>query len=165
MSVSYESEHQEQIQEEEHLFDSAFLAPSRGCFSIPIIGSEIWRHCQDQDKHRLTSNLGAQFPHEDLCVISTSYQQPKHTIDQETSGLPHSLIKMADTKPRIDLIPWDFDSEQHQQRMYLQRLACGWRSDEIQKWVELGRAGKKTLYWIVGYDFHLRKGARPLLCC
>lgn len=33
--------------------------------------------------------------------------------------------------------------------MYLQRLACGWRSEEIQKWVELGRAGQKTLYWIV----------------
>lgn len=33
--------------------------------------------------------------------------------------------------------------------MYLQRLACGWRSDEIQKWVGLGRAGRKTLYWIV----------------
>lgn len=56
---------------------------------------------------------------------------------------------MADNKPRIDLIPWDFPSEEHQQRMYLQRLACGWRSDEIQKWVELGKAGQKTLYWIV----------------
>lgn len=37
--------------------------------------------------------------------------------------------------------------------MYLQRLACGWRSDEIQKWVELGRAGQKTLYWIVSVLF------------
>ncbi|KAL1864201.1 hypothetical protein Daus18300_007798 [Diaporthe australafricana] len=56
---------------------------------------------------------------------------------------------MAGIKSRIDLIPWDFTSEEHQQRMYLQRLACGWRSEEIQKWVELGRAGNKTLYWIV----------------
>ncbi|KAI3402098.1 hypothetical protein diail_27 [Diaporthe ilicicola] len=52
-------------------------------------------------------------------------------------------------RSRIDLVPWDFTSEEHQQRMYLQRLACGWRSDEIQRWVELGRAGDKTLYWIV----------------
>lgn len=66
---------------------------------------------------------------------------------------------MADTKPRIDLIPWDFNSEEHQQRMYLQRLACGWRSDEIQKWAELGRAGKKTLYWIVSSITQSRKGA------
>ncbi|POS81129.1 hypothetical protein DHEL01_v200496 [Diaporthe helianthi] len=56
---------------------------------------------------------------------------------------------MADTKPRVDLIPWDFDSEEHQQRMYLQRVACGWRSDEVQRWVELGKAGQKTLYWIL----------------
>lgn len=56
---------------------------------------------------------------------------------------------MANMEPRIDLIPWDFTSEEHQTRMYLQRLACGWRSDEIQQWVELGRDGAKTLYWIV----------------
>ncbi|KAG8166571.1 hypothetical protein KVR01_002260 [Diaporthe batatas] len=56
---------------------------------------------------------------------------------------------MADKKTRIDLIPWDFSSEEHQQRMYLQRVACGWRSDEIQRWVELGKAGQKTLYWVL----------------
>lgn len=56
---------------------------------------------------------------------------------------------MAHTKPRVHLIPWDFNSEEHQQRMYLQRVACGWRSDEIQRWVELGKSGQKTLYWIV----------------
>lgn len=74
---------------------------------------------------------------------------------------------MADTKPRIDLIPWDFNSEEHQQRMYLQRLACGWRSDEIQKWTELGKAGKKTLYWIVSSIAQSWKGADSdsLHCC
>ncbi|KAK2613707.1 hypothetical protein N8I77_000599 [Diaporthe amygdali] len=56
---------------------------------------------------------------------------------------------MAGVQSRVELIPWDFTSEEHQQRMYLQRLACGWRSDEIQKWVDLGRAGNKTLYWIM----------------
>lgn len=56
---------------------------------------------------------------------------------------------MADKKTRIDLVPWDFISEEHQQRMYLQRVACGWRSDEVQRWVELGKAGQKTLYWVV----------------
>ncbi|ROW14594.1 hypothetical protein VPNG_03282 [Cytospora leucostoma] len=56
---------------------------------------------------------------------------------------------MGDRKPRVELVPWDFDSQEHQERMYLQRLACGWRSEEVQKWVELGRAATKTLYWIV----------------
>lgn len=70
---------------------------------------------------------------------------------------------MADKKPRIDLIPWDFNSEEHQQRMYLQRLACGWRSDEIQKWVELGRAGQKTLYWIVSGILPSEKVQTPVL--
>ncbi|KAK7748607.1 hypothetical protein SLS53_000627 [Cytospora paraplurivora] len=59
---------------------------------------------------------------------------------------------MSDRKPRVELVPWDFDSQEHQERMYLQRLACGWRSEEVQKWAELGRAATKTLYWIVLRD-------------
>lgn len=94
------------------------------------------------------------------CVIIASHQNSKRTSGRREN--PVALIPwapMADTKPRIDLIPWDFNSEEHQQRMYLQRLACGWRSDEIQKWAELGRAGKKTLYWIVSSITQSRKGA------
>lgn len=57
---------------------------------------------------------------------------------------------MTDRTPRVDLIPWDYDSDEHIERMYQQRLACGWRSDEVrEKWVGLGRAGRKTLYWVV----------------
>lgn len=56
---------------------------------------------------------------------------------------------MGDREPRVELVPWDFDSQEHQERMYLQRLACGWRSEEVQGWAELGRATTKTLYWIV----------------
>lgn len=57
---------------------------------------------------------------------------------------------MTDRTPRVDLIPWDYDSDKHVERMYQQRLACGWRSDEVrEKWVGLGRAGRKTLYWVV----------------
>lgn len=69
------------------------------------------------------------------------------------------LDSMAGVQSRVELIPWDFTSEEHQQRMYLQRLACGWRSDEIQKWVDLGRAGNKTLYWIVSSAASSRKCA------
>lgn len=58
---------------------------------------------------------------------------------------------MDGRNPRVELVPWDFDSEEHQARMYLQRLACGWRSEEVQRWAEQGRAATKTLYWIVCY--------------
>lgn len=57
---------------------------------------------------------------------------------------------MSVREPRIDLVPWDYDSPAHVERMYIQRLACGWRSEEVHtKWVELSRAKKKTLYWVV----------------
>lgn len=56
---------------------------------------------------------------------------------------------MSGRNPRVELVPWDFDSEEHRARMHLQRLACGWRSEEVQKWAEQGRAATKTLYWIV----------------
>lgn len=56
---------------------------------------------------------------------------------------------MAGTEPKVELVPWDFDSEEHRARMYQQRLACGWRSEEVEEWADQGRAGRTTLYWIV----------------
>lgn len=49
----------------------------------------------------------------------------------------------------LDLIPWDFTSEEHTQRAYLQRVSCGWRWDEVQDWVENCKAGKMMVYWLV----------------
>lgn len=58
---------------------------------------------------------------------------------------------MTERQPRVELVPWDHDSSEHIERMYLQRLGCGWRSEEVrEKWTQLGREGTKTLYWIVG---------------
>jgi len=57
--------------------------------------------------------------------------------------------------PRIELIPWDHASPSHLDRMHRQRVACGWRSDEIDKWKALSEEGAKVLYWIV----------RPLCHC
>ncbi|KAJ4418977.1 hypothetical protein N0V82_005202 [Gnomoniopsis sp. IMI 355080] len=60
---------------------------------------------------------------------------------------------MTARNARIDLVPWDYDSSEHVERMYLQRLACGWRSEEVrEKWTGLGRQGHKTLYWVVIRD-------------
>ena len=67
--------------------------------------------------------------------------------------------------PRIELIPWDPTSPAHLARMYAQRVACGWRSDEIDKWKAMSAEGNKVLYWIVrlssfgGWD-DCRKGGQ-----
>lgn len=50
---------------------------------------------------------------------------------------------------KVQLIPWDFTSREHTERAYQQRVACGWRSEEVEKWVAMSKAGTKTLYWLV----------------
>lgn len=63
---------------------------------------------------------------------------------------PKSRAQMAAREPRTELIPWDFENSEHVERMYLQRVACGWRCEEVHdQWVKLSRAGEKGLYWVV----------------
>ena len=50
---------------------------------------------------------------------------------------------------KVDLIPWDPTSEAHYQRMYDQRVACGWREEEVSDWKEAQMKGNKTMYWVV----------------
>jgi len=52
-------------------------------------------------------------------------------------------------KPKIELFPWDHTSPEHVERMHRQRIACGWRVDEVEKWQAMSRRGTKVLYWIV----------------
>ena len=49
----------------------------------------------------------------------------------------------------VDLIPWDFTSPAHRERMVTQRKACGWRVEDVPGWVEKGEKGAKVLYWLV----------------
>lgn len=53
---------------------------------------------------------------------------------------------------KIELIPWDPSSPEHVQRMYDQRVACGWRADEIPQWVDAAKKGEKLFYWAVFSD-------------
>jgi hypothetical protein len=53
---------------------------------------------------------------------------------------------------KIILIPWDPKSEAHIERMAKQRLACGWRYDEIPEWVGKQLRGTKSLFWMVSLD-------------
>jgi len=55
----------------------------------------------------------------------------------------------GDSAPKIRLIPWDPDSPDHAERMRLQRVACGWKSEMVPTWAEPQRTGQIGLYWIV----------------
>ncbi|KAH7321966.1 hypothetical protein BKA65DRAFT_541083 [Rhexocercosporidium sp. MPI-PUGE-AT-0058] len=47
------------------------------------------------------------------------------------------------------LIPWDPESPAHVERMYEQRVACGWKAELVESWRALQRSGKYTLQWVV----------------
>lgn len=56
----------------------------------------------------------------------------------------------ARTPPAVvRLIPWDPESPAHIERMYEQRIACGWKAEHVEEWRGLQREGKITLQWVV----------------
>lgn len=85
--------------------------------------------------------------------------------------LPIAEPNVAQTSTII-LIPWDPESKEHSERLYLQRIACGWRAGQIGKWQAKQREGKMNLHWIVSWNFLLvggcaeiaRLGIRTNLC-
>lgn len=50
---------------------------------------------------------------------------------------------------KVELIPWDPTSEAHYERMYDQRIACGWRANEVPDWKDSQLKGGKAMYWVV----------------
>ncbi|KAI0468471.1 hypothetical protein F4859DRAFT_205194 [Xylaria cf. heliscus] len=52
------------------------------------------------------------------------------------------------------LIPWDPDSQEHVDRMKLQRIACGWKVDEVEGWRDPQRKGLIGLHWVVLHPDH-----------
>jgi hypothetical protein len=49
----------------------------------------------------------------------------------------------------VVLIPWHPVDEAHYQRMVDQRVACGWREEEVPEWKRKQLDGVKFVYWIV----------------
>ncbi|KAI1282696.1 hypothetical protein F5Y07DRAFT_350637 [Xylaria sp. FL0933] len=55
----------------------------------------------------------------------------------------------------VYLIPWDPDSQEHVDRMKLQRIACGWKFDQVDKsWRDRQRNGQTGLHWVVLHPDH-----------
>jgi len=49
----------------------------------------------------------------------------------------------------VTLVPWDPESAEHRERLYQQRVACGWKIDEVENWRLLQRRGLINLWWVV----------------
>ncbi|KAH8803187.1 hypothetical protein F5884DRAFT_498661 [Xylogone sp. PMI_703] len=49
----------------------------------------------------------------------------------------------------VELLPWDPDSPAHVERLYNQRVVCGWGKDSIESYRELQRKGSMALQWII----------------
>ncbi|KAL2107153.1 hypothetical protein VUR80DRAFT_5654 [Thermomyces stellatus] len=50
---------------------------------------------------------------------------------------------------KVELIPWDPTSEEQVERLYDQRVACGWHEEAVPRWREAQLNGTKVTYWIV----------------
>ncbi|KAI0521505.1 hypothetical protein F5B22DRAFT_540679 [Xylaria bambusicola] len=60
----------------------------------------------------------------------------------------------------VYLIPWDPDSQEHVDRMKLQRIACGWKVDQVDGWRETQRKGQSGLHWVVLHPDHPESPSR-----
>ncbi|GAP88177.1 hypothetical protein SAMD00023353_1500450 [Rosellinia necatrix] len=54
----------------------------------------------------------------------------------------------------VYLIPWDPDSQEHVDRMKIQRIACGWKVDQVDGWRDPQRKGQIGLHWVVLHPAH-----------
>lgn len=63
--------------------------------------------------------------------------------------MPVVLSPTTKTTAKVTLIAWDPESEAHAERLFQQRIACGWKSEQIEKWRALQREGKIVLQWVV----------------
>jgi hypothetical protein len=64
---------------------------------------------------------------------------------------------MGLAKAQIILLPWDPDSPEQVERLYQQRIACGWNKEAVEGWRVLQRAGKIALHWVVSPFFCLSR--------
>ncbi len=75
---------------------------------------------------------------------------PSSTVDTAAA-----VLRKAPVFAKVILVAWDPDSPAHTERMALQRVACGWKMEAIDKWRVLQREGKMTLQWVVSEDLVL----------
>ncbi|CAL3968965.1 unnamed protein product [Diplocarpon coronariae] len=52
-------------------------------------------------------------------------------------------------KTRVSLVPWDPTSPDHVERLFQQRIACGWDSELVEGWRVEQQTGSLNLQWVV----------------
>lgn len=65
------------------------------------------------------------------------------------ASLPGPMSSLQLGGPKVELIPWDPTSPEHVARLFAQRVACGWKSDNLEVWKLQQREGRVALHWIV----------------
>lgn len=80
------------------------------------------------------------FSHETIFRVFTRFQGSRQVI----------LADMAVSN--VVLIPWDAESQSHQEWLIKQRVACGWHQELVAtKWKSQQLEGHKCIFWIVSY--------------
>jgi hypothetical protein len=70
----------------------------------------------------------------------------------------------ATQKDQIVLVPWDPVSAEHVERLYEQRLQCGWDKQRVEGWREKQTTGRKCIFWIVsGHENTRQPSNLPIL--
>ncbi|KAI3328184.1 hypothetical protein F4824DRAFT_429428 [Ustulina deusta] len=69
-------------------------------------------------------------------------------VDNNSTG------KSSSNAVPVYLIPWDPDSQEHVDRMKLQRIACGWKVEQVDGWKDAQRKGHAGLHWVVLHPDH-----------
>ncbi|KAI0868282.1 hypothetical protein GGS24DRAFT_219597 [Hypoxylon argillaceum] len=62
--------------------------------------------------------------------------------------------ELTSNAPPLYLIPWDPDSQEHVDRLRLQRIACGWKVEQVEIWRDPQRKGEIGLHWVVLHPDH-----------
>jgi hypothetical protein len=57
-------------------------------------------------------------------------------------------------RAEVILVAWDPESPEHVDRLYQQRVACGWEEEEVEGWRNLQQSGEKTVQWVVRRTHH-----------
>ncbi|KAJ8131279.1 hypothetical protein O1611_g2345 [Lasiodiplodia mahajangana] len=65
----------------------------------------------------------------------------------------------SDSAP-VYLVPWDPNSQEHVDHMRLQRIACGWKVEEVEGWRDPQRKGHIGLHWVVLHPDHPKTPSR-----
>lgn len=55
----------------------------------------------------------------------------------------------ATRQDQILLVPWDPSSTEHVNRIYEQRVQCGWDKQRVDGWKTKQTSGEKCIFWIV----------------